>query len=72
MKYNGCGKSTLAKQSHPTRGAWIEMRSLSSGMKKTSRSHPTRGAWIEIFYRLRLTHKYKSHPTRGAWIEIIM
>ena len=34
-------------QSHPTRGAWIEML-LEQWQRKQRESHPTRGAWIEI------------------------
>ena len=34
--------------SHPTRGAWIEMRDHEAAPHRQPPSHPTRGAWIEI------------------------
>ena len=33
--------------SHPSRGAWIEMRGLVA-VTTPRQSHPSRGAWIEI------------------------
>ena len=36
------------KWSHPTRGAWIEIKKLVEVENQTVQSHPTRGAWIEI------------------------
>ena len=38
----------VATMSHPTMGAWIEIRSSQAIMFKIW-SHPTMGAWIEIF-----------------------
>ena len=35
-------------QSHPARGAWIEISSLVSVTACCMSSHPVRGAWIEI------------------------
>ncbi len=35
-------------ESHPTRGAWIEIRSMSIECSASNWSHPTQGAWIEI------------------------
>ena len=34
-------------QSHPSRGAWIEIAQRAR-QSQTKRSHPSRGAWIEI------------------------
>ena len=34
-------------QSHPSRGAWIEIETLWTSMKR-GLSHPSRGAWIEM------------------------
>ena len=34
--------------SHPTMGAWIEIKINEFSIKKRTRSHPTMGAWIEI------------------------
>ena len=47
MKYgDGCG-GALCAESHPVRGAWIEMLP-EAGTLTTIWSHPVRGAWIEI------------------------
>ena len=35
-------------ESHPTRGAWIEILCDVSKLDTKEGSHPTRGAWIEI------------------------
>ena len=56
--------------SHPTQGAWIEIKELSKGYECT-KSHPTQGAWIEITWIWELARHEQSHPTQGAWIEII-
>ena len=37
----------LPPESHPVRGAWIEMLDASD-YEKGVQSHPVRGAWIEI------------------------
>ena len=55
--------------SHPTMGAWIEIKSARDGYNSWM-SHPTMGAWIEIFSLLGLMYLSLSHPTMGAWIEI--
>ena len=56
-------------QSHPARGAWIEIKS-NARLQRPWRSHPARGAWIEIVVAYRAAHPGKSHPARGAWIEM--
>ena len=58
--------------SHPTRGAWIEMRDHEAAPHRQP-SHPTRGAWIEMLLGFHLTEQSTlSHPTRGAWIEMLV
>ena len=59
------------QQSHPSRGAWIEMKQL-LGLSLDPTSHPSRGAWIEICVSARIINMtFKSHPSRGAWIEML-
>ena len=47
MKYIGDVLTKDADQSHPARGAWIEI-SVSPLATSPKSSHPARGAWIEI------------------------
>ena len=56
-------------ESHPARGAWIEIFSHLQNWHNTP-SHPARGAWIEIKPDLCFKGSNLSHPARGAWIEI--
>ncbi len=44
-------EQTRPQSSHPSRGAWIEMRYMSRVTCFES-SHPSRGAWIEIYSSL--------------------
>ena len=37
--------------SHPTMGAWIEIKIRQQIIKDFYKSHPTMGAWIEILLR---------------------
>ena len=54
----------------PLRGAWIEMRQLTTGDDWCA-SLPLRGAWIEMSISSRKQSKWRpSLPLRGAWIEI--
>ena len=39
------------KESHPTMGAWIEIR-MEVERQTNMKSHPTMGAWIEIVVHL--------------------
>ena len=56
--------------SHPSRGAWIEIRKPYK-CRSVMTSHPSRGAWIEIRdIVLSWFSVSTSHPSRGAWIEI--
>ena len=57
--------------SHPSRGAWIEMRRTQARPLPYA-SHPSRGAWIEMGSATSWTcTSSASHPSRGAWIEIL-
>ena len=38
-------------ESHPSRGAWIEICDSSQATNTLIASHPSRGAWIEIAQR---------------------
>ena len=40
--------SSIRRRSHPTMGAWIEIKSARDGYNSWIKSHPTMGAWIEI------------------------
>ena len=48
LKYCVLSSNLSYAESLPTRGAWIEIRSLSFVRCSGVRSLPTRGAWIEI------------------------
>ena len=58
--------------SHPSRGAWIEIKIEGGGYCPRPMSHPSRGAWIEILGMGSSITLQPSHPSRGAWIEIIL
>ena len=60
---------SVGRVSHPSRGAWIEIR-RQWRKRMCCMSHPVRGAWIEIPEGRRFLCCGKSHPSRGAWIEI--
>ena len=47
LKYLSGRHYDTAIQSHPSRGAWIEIETFYGSMRDAS-SHPSRGAWIEI------------------------
>ena len=58
-------------ESHPARGAWIEICLRVTAGTGLAVSHPARGAWIEIScFGLYGSLLAMSHPARGAWIEI--
>ena len=70
MKCYAAPSHALATQSHPARGAWIEIQ-ISRPKPYKKKSHPARGAWIEIQQaQSEKQSKKSSHPARGAWIEI--
>ena len=41
-------KATKTQESHPARGAWIEISRVMVLLPPPFGSHPARGAWIEI------------------------
>ena len=47
MKFCGMILSVRCNWSHPSRGAWIEIRDRVKE-NKLRQSHPSRGAWIEM------------------------
>ena len=47
MKLDGEFRARVGRESHPSRGAWIEI-STATRSAASSTSHPSRGAWIEI------------------------
>ena len=47
MKWITATDLPVIAESHPARGAWIEIAALSAPPIRTP-SHPARGAWIEI------------------------
>ena len=69
MKSTASISSKHRTQSHPARGAWIEIGKTELEAASTG-SHPARGAWIEIMKLLLVSSFLRSHPARGAWIEI--
>ena len=44
----------MLRPSHPTMGAWIEIRDKECILGHEAESHPTMGAWIEITKTLRI------------------
>ena len=71
MKFAVDGELPQRVQSHPVRGAWIEMTSWGSAMGVLSCRTPSgvRGLkWVKATPTA--DDASKSHPVRGAWIEI--
>ena len=70
LKLNFCISRNYRPQSHPARGAWIEI--ISGGgrtVKGNGRTpHGVRG--LKYFCRRLDDYGRWSHPARGAWIEI--
>ena len=63
-------KNAEPKPSHPTMGAWIEIKVGKAAIIGAT-SHPTMGAWIEIRFLANWSISTTvSHPTMGAWIEM--
>ena len=66
MKYcahHPCSKTAL---SHPARGAWIEIPSLTPPAAEAYKSHPARGAWIEMSPGSRTKHGVVVAPRKGC------
>ena len=71
LKFKSHFGVTSPDASHPSRGAWIEIRENREIVVQAITSHPSRGAWIEIVNALPFrAYALMSHPSRGAWIEI--
>ena len=51
MKYAADGVVGIDVESHPSRGAWVEIMILAP-TAGAGRSHPSRGAWVEMPRRL--------------------
>ena len=47
MKYKALAEARTTPESHPVRGAWVEIRPPLFVVAGLS-SHPVRGAWVEI------------------------
>ena len=69
LKSVGLSAPPRMRPSHPSRGAWIEIRHRSH-IHPERLSHPSRGAWIEMRRHGSTPAPATSHPSRGAWIEI--
>ena len=69
LKYLRAALYRRRVESHPARGAWIEIPAHAPAVALDG-SHPARGAWIEIQRCTVLRDTPASHPARGAWIEI--
>ena len=54
-----------AKQSHPSRGAWIEIFSWFFSPEEYL-SHPSRGAWIEIGWQMQIGIELAVAPLTGC------
>ena len=48
LKYSMSRRACGSPESHPARGAWIEMSTRCRPSLRRAPSHPARGAWIEI------------------------
>ena len=53
-------------ESHPARGAWIEISSAMDDIQGELKSHPARGAWIEIIALLSYSSAAKSRTPQGV------
>ena len=72
LKYQRLNELGRKNESHPARGAWIEIFDVHAA-DNTRGSHPARGAWIEIPYSAKSDGSQgSSHPARGAWIEMLI
>ena len=60
----------IMQRSHPSRGAWIEMRSLWSDYAHAPRRTPHGVRGLKCMYPEAVITVRVSHPSRGAWIEI--
>ena len=65
MKYDESRVGSCGLGSPPSRGAWIEIRTLPT-TSRTGPSPPSRGAWIEIMKCLLIEVLYAVAPLAGG------
>ena len=72
LKYDGEAQRGAHARSHPSRGAWIEIRTaLRSARPRCRRTpHGVRGLKYRIADGRAVGRR--SHPSRGAWIEMML
>ena len=70
MKLINVFSTRILNKSHPSRGAWIEMRLRTAAVPRVTRRtpHGVRGLKLRLIDEIMPV--LKSHPSRGAWIEI--
>ena len=70
LKFTIIGNLTADPESHPSRGAWIEIHCCAqlSARQAGRTPHGVRG--LKCFPPVSLLIAVSSHPSRGAWIEI--
>ena len=61
----------IMQRSHPSRGAWIEMRSLWSDYAHAPRRTPHGVRGLKYAGACVERDAVQSHPSRGAWIEMM-
>ena len=66
MKYSFKYLLLNIDESHPARGAWIEIRSARRLARLAVLSHPARGAWIEIKAKIPLISLSPVAPRKGC------
>ena len=65
LKCTGAGAGADLIESHPARGAWIEIP-RNQFFVPFQWSHPARGAWIEIFYAICTKLIFSSRTPQGV------
>ena len=70
MKYYTLINGDATTQSHPARGAWIEIAGCRASILSTCRRTPQGVRGLKSFCALVVSWLFWSHPARGAWIEI--
>ena len=71
LKLKSKTASVTLAQSHPARGAWIEMPFADFGKAAAGGRTPQGVRGLKSKRRRLQEAKLQSHPARGAWIEII-
>ena len=73
LKFDSTRLRHIRHESHPARGAWIEifLHFAKSLLERRRTPHGVRG--LKLYTSQTLTEaQKKSHPARGAWIEIVV